>query len=105
MMEAAPGYSHEYLTGGRGQHDVKTECNTWSVHEYLILTGKILMLINRKVNTLHAGKYCRFSADFLKLTFRKNISGIPVANGLDPDQARRFVGPGLGPNGLQKLSK
>ena len=27
-----------------------------------------------------------------------------MSNGLDPDQARRFVGPGLGPNCLQGLS-
>ena len=29
---------------------------------------------------------------------------IRVSNGLDPDQARRFVGPDLGPNSLQLLS-
>ena len=29
---------------------------------------------------------------------------IKVSNSLDPDQARRFVGPDLGPNCLQKLS-
>ena len=27
-----------------------------------------------------------------------------MSNGLDPDQVRRFVGPDLGPNCLQKLS-
>ena len=27
-----------------------------------------------------------------------------VSNSLDPDQARHFVGPGLGPNCLQRLS-
>ena len=27
-----------------------------------------------------------------------------MSNSLDPDQARRFVGPDLGPNCLQKLS-
>ena len=26
-----------------------------------------------------------------------------MSNGLDPDQARHFVGPGLGPNCLQRL--
>ena len=42
---------------------------------------------------------------FLKLTLTKNLSGIPsVSNSLDPDQARRFVGPDLGPNCLQRLS-
>ena len=29
---------------------------------------------------------------------------IRVSNSLDPDQARRFVGPDLGPNCLQRLS-
>ena len=29
---------------------------------------------------------------------------IRVSNGLDPDQARRFVGPDLDPNSLQILS-
>ena len=27
-----------------------------------------------------------------------------MSNGLDPDQARRYVGPDLGPNCLQRLS-
>ena len=38
--------------------------------------------------------------------FRRIISGVPsVFNSLGPDQARRFVGPGLGPNCLKKLSE
>ena len=44
------------------------------------------------------------------LIFSKSISSkisfgntIRVSNSLDPDQARRFVGPDLGPNCLQKL--
>ena len=33
---------------------------------------------------------------------KKNLSGMPlVAKNLDPDQARHFVGPDLGPNCLQ----
>ena len=46
------------------------------------------------------------SADFFQnQLFRKILSGIPsVSNSLDPDQARQFVGPELGPNCLQKLS-
>ena len=43
-----------------------------------------------------------FGADHL---FRKKISGIPsVSNSLDPDPARHYVGPDLGPNCLQRLS-
>ena len=38
---------------------------------------------------------------FSKYSFRKTIW---VSNRLDPDQARHFVGPKLGPNCLQKLS-
>ena len=40
---------------------------------------------------------------FSKKSFR-NTCAIRVSNSLDPDQARRFVGPDLGPNSLQKLS-
>ena len=39
--------------------------------------------------------------------YKKNICQehhIRVSNSLDPDQARRFVEPNLGPNCLQKLS-
>ena len=48
------------------------------------------------------------SADFFsKSTFSKNSfkNTIKVSNSLDPDQARHFVGPDLGPNCLQKLSE
>ena len=47
------------------------------------------------------------SADcFLKPTFSKNSfkNTIRVSNSLDPDQARHFVGPDLGPNSLQRLT-
>ena len=44
----------------------------------------------------------------LKPTFSNNSSGIPwecqLSNSLDPDQARHFVGPDLGPNCFQKLT-
>ena len=42
-----------------------------------------------------------FFLTFSKTSFR-NI--IRVSNSLDPDQARPFVGPDLGPNCLQRLS-
>ena len=46
------------------------------------------------------------SADFKKIivsnySFRNTIR---VSNSLEPDQARHFVGPDLGPNCLQRLS-
>ena len=43
---------------------------------------------------------------FKKQLFRKNYfrKTIRVSNSLDPDQVRHFVGPGLDPNCLQKLS-
>ena len=49
---------------------------------------------------------CILSADFFQNhPFQKILSGIPsVSNNLDPDQARHFVGPDLGPNCLQRLS-
>ena len=40
-------------------------------------------------------------SDFSKNSFRNTIS---VSNSLDSDQARHFVGSGLGPNCLQTLS-
>ena len=46
------------------------------------------------------------SADFFQnQLLREILSQIPsVSNCLDPDQARHFVGPDLGPNCLQRLS-
>ena len=43
---------------------------------------------------------------FPKSTFtrKKFRNAIRVSNSLDPDQARHFVGPDLGPNCLQRLS-
>ena len=43
---------------------------------------------------------------FSKLTFSENSfkNTIRVSNSLDPDQARHFVGPDLGPNCLQSIS-
>ena len=47
------------------------------------------------------------SADFLKIHFLKKKSSsktIKVSNSLDPDLARRSVGPDLGPVCLPRLS-
>ena len=46
------------------------------------------------------------SADFTKLAFSKKKfrNTIRASNSLDPDQDRHYVGPGLGPNCLQRLS-
>ena len=47
------------------------------------------------------------SADLFKIKFFFNNSfrnTIRVSNSLEPDQARRFFGPDLGPNCLQKVS-
>ena len=44
--------------------------------------------------------FCHFLF-FSDLPFRNTIR---VSNSLDPDQARHFVGPDLGPNCLQKLT-
>ena len=40
--------------------------------------------------------------DFFQKNYFKNT--IEVSNSLDPDQARQFVGPDLGPNCLQRLA-
>ena len=54
--------------------------------------------------------FCRLLIFFSKSIFldffwkKKSVRNtIRVSNSLDPDQARRFVGPDLGPNCLQKL--
>ena len=46
------------------------------------------------------------SADFFKSAFLKNsfTNTIGVSNSLEPDQARQYVGPDLGPDCLQRLS-
>ena len=49
--------------------------------------------------------YCRLLIFFQKFTFSKMFYDIfRVLISLDTDQARRFVGPDLGPNCLQRLS-
>ena len=50
--------------------------------------------------------FCRLLIFYSKSPFSKNSSRhlIRVPISLDPDQARHFVGPDLGPNCLQKLS-
>ena len=51
--------------------------------------------------------FCRLWIYFLNKLFQKKKSlrnTIRVSNSLDPDQDRRFVGPGLDPNCLQRLS-
>ena len=49
--------------------------------------------------------FCRlltfFKIDIFEKLFQESIR---VSNSLDPDQARCFVGPDLGPNCLQRLS-
>ena len=44
---------------------------------------------------------CRLLMFFFLNSFKKTIG---IFNSLDPDQARRFVGPDLGPNCLPRLS-
>ena len=49
--------------------------------------------------------FCRLLI-FFKINFFINSlrNTIRVSNSLDPDQARHFVGPDLGPNCLQRLT-
>ena len=63
-------------------------------------------MISRACGNPVLGNWHAFSlsADFFsKSTLSKN-SFIRVSNSLDPDQARHFVEPDLGPNYLQRLS-
>ena len=47
------------------------------------------------------------SADFFISTFKRNPehNTIRESNSLDPDQDQQYVGPDLGPNCLQRLSR
>ena len=59
-------------------------------------------------NSLHAGEFRFFlhlQIFFIIYIFKKSLrNAIRVSNSLDPDQARHFVGPDLGPNCLLWLS-
>ena len=50
--------------------------------------------------------FCRLLIFFFKIIFFEKYfrNTIRVSNSLDPDQARRSVGPDLGPNCLKRLS-
>ena len=61
-----------------------------------LMTGTLSHKPNKTKNSLHAGKFFMLmllSADFFsKISFRNTIR---VSNGLDPDQNRHSVCPGL----------
>ena len=62
--------------------------------------------ISERLCFLGTCAYFLSSADFFLIsTFSKTSFGstIIVSNSLDPDQARRFVGPGLGPKLFAKV--
>ena len=66
----------------------------------LCAVGLILCLLGN-----FACLFCRLLI-FFKIILKKKIRNtIRVSNSLDPDQARHFVRPDLGPNCLQSLSK
>ena len=46
---------------------------------------------------------CRLLTIFKTNLLKKTLPGTSVSKGLKPDQDRRFIGPGLGPNYLQRL--
>ena len=54
-----------------------------------------------EIFTIFCHQLIFFKIKFLTNSFRNNIR---VSNSLDPDQARHFVGPDLGPNILHKFS-
>ena len=69
----------------------------------LSLFRNVLFLTMCPLGNFH--DFCRllifFKIKFLKNSFRTTIR---VSNNLDPDQARHFVGPDLGPYCLQRFS-
>ena len=65
----------------------------------------ILAAMGDRTLTLYLHAYLSSANFFQNQLFQKILSWIPsVSNSLDPDQARHFVGPDLGPNCLQRLS-
>ena len=61
-----------------------------------------LKLLESVTNCLLGNFACFFfKVKFFEKKYFRNT--IRVSHGLDPDQVRRFVGPDLGPNCLQKL--
>ena len=70
------------------------------------LRGEQTVKFKTLFNFLLAGKISVISSFFQKLAFPKISfrNTIRVSKSLDPDQARCFIGPDLGPNCLQRLS-
>ena len=67
-----------------------------------------MVIPNGRIYSLHSWKMLFFVSSstvflsklkLLEISFKEYIR---VSNNLDPDQARHFVGPGLGPNYLQQ---
>ena len=62
---------------------------------------KHVHVTGQEINSLPTGCLFCYLLIFFKINFFEISS---ESNSLDPDQARRFVGPDLGPNCLQRLS-
>ena len=80
---------------------------------YVIFNSKKEYVWRFNLTVLPNGKFCVLFVVcccclcvFFKSTFLKHSSRntIRVSNTLNPDQDRRYVGPDLGPNCLQRLS-
>ena len=66
-----------------------------------LLFETFLLCINTRLLT-NISLFCRLLILFTKFAFSNILSGI--LSGFDPDQARHFVGPDLGPSSLRRLS-
>ena len=78
-------------------------CHMKSYDSYIILYSFVVCryIINM---SLHSGYFCMLFCCLLFYSKYSSRNRIRVSKSLDPDQARHFVGPDLGPNCLQRLS-
>ena len=77
------------------------------LYVYLLIQTYIVFIVLTctRFNSLHAGNFLCFCCSLLTFSkFKITIGVIQIRTSLDPDQARRFVGPDLVPSCFQRLS-
>ena len=84
----------------------KRHYSIWPLYISLIFLCQLVFSLSTILFVLGNIACFSSSADFPQRIFPKHFfrNTIIVSNSLDTDQARRLVGPNLGPNCLQRLS-
>ena len=77
-------------------------CSTFHFNSLTLFADMVLSSADRHMFLKSVCFVCLFLFFFFSKRSFGNISG--VSSSLNPDHARRFVGPDLGPNCLQRLS-